>query len=209
MGNIGGPINKKASFFFDVQRRNIDEIAVVNAPALTTRPEPFQLTEAFPTRVPAPTSLRVSTTKSAPTTRSPLATSITVTHRRTPGSAGWRCRRPATTPCPPNTPCRSRDTQVLSTKAINETRFQYLRDNSDQNPVTTPLQQLPPGFTTNGSINVLGAFSGGGASSGTQTDHQDHYELQNYTSISQGNHFREIRRATASSSRSQYFRRRI
>ena len=31
-GNIGGPINKKASFFFDVQRRNIDEIAVVNAP---------------------------------------------------------------------------------------------------------------------------------------------------------------------------------
>ena len=33
MGNIGGPINKKASFFFNVQRRNIDEIAVVNAPA--------------------------------------------------------------------------------------------------------------------------------------------------------------------------------
>ena len=31
-GNIGGPINKKASFFFNVQRRNIDEIAVVNAP---------------------------------------------------------------------------------------------------------------------------------------------------------------------------------
>src|ERR1700678_3083158 len=26
MGNIGGPINKKASFFVDVQRRNIDEI---------------------------------------------------------------------------------------------------------------------------------------------------------------------------------------
>src|SRR6202043_2307802 len=33
-GNIGGPINKKASFFFTVQRRNIDEIAVVNTPAL-------------------------------------------------------------------------------------------------------------------------------------------------------------------------------
>ena len=31
MGNIGGPINKKASFFFNVQRRNIDEIAVVDA----------------------------------------------------------------------------------------------------------------------------------------------------------------------------------
>ncbi len=31
MGNIGGPINKKASFFFNMQRRNIDEIAVVDA----------------------------------------------------------------------------------------------------------------------------------------------------------------------------------
>src|SRR6266496_6794608 len=34
MGNVGGPINKKASFFFNLQRRNIDEIAVVNAPGL-------------------------------------------------------------------------------------------------------------------------------------------------------------------------------
>src|SRR5580658_9539855 len=34
-GNVGGPINKKASFFLDVQRRNIDEIAVVDAPALS------------------------------------------------------------------------------------------------------------------------------------------------------------------------------
>jgi hypothetical protein len=81
------------------------------------------------------------------------------------------------------------DTQVLGTKVINETRFQYLRDNSDQTPVTTPLQTLPPGFTTDASINVIGAFSGGRASSGAQTDHQDHYELQNYTSIAQGNHF--------------------
>lgn len=33
-GNIGGPINKKASFFLDAQRRNIDEIAIVDAQAL-------------------------------------------------------------------------------------------------------------------------------------------------------------------------------
>jgi hypothetical protein len=38
-------------------------------------------------------------------------------------------------------------------------------------------------------INVLGAFTGGGASSGSQTDHQDHYELQNYTSMSLSKHF--------------------
>jgi hypothetical protein len=31
MGNVGGPINREASFFFDAQRRNIDEVAVVNS----------------------------------------------------------------------------------------------------------------------------------------------------------------------------------
>ena len=70
------------------------------------------------------------------------------------------------------------DTQILGAKAINETRFQYLRDNSGQTPLSTAI-----------GINVLGDFTRGGSSSGTQTDHQDHYELQNYTSISQGKHF--------------------
>jgi len=70
------------------------------------------------------------------------------------------------------------DTQILGAKMINETRFQYLRDNSGQTPLSTAI-----------GINVLGDFTRGGGSSGTQTDHQDHYELQNYTSISQGKHF--------------------
>ena len=70
------------------------------------------------------------------------------------------------------------DTQILGAKAVNETRFQYLRDNSGQTPLSTAL-----------GINVLDEFTGGGAVSGTQSDHQDHYELQNYTSISQGKHF--------------------
>ena len=50
------------------------------------------------------------------------------------------------------------------------------------------VADIPGGFI-NASINVHGAFTGGRSSSGTQTDHQDHYELQNYTSISQGKHF--------------------
>ncbi len=70
------------------------------------------------------------------------------------------------------------DTQILGAKAINETRFQYLRENSGQTPLSTAI-----------GINVLGSFMRGGSSSGMQTDHQDHYELQNYTSISQGKHF--------------------
>ncbi|MEY2394149.1 MAG: hypothetical protein QOF94_494, partial [Acidobacteriaceae bacterium] len=38
-GDIGGPINKKASFFFDAQRRNINDLSAVNA--LTLDPATF------------------------------------------------------------------------------------------------------------------------------------------------------------------------
>jgi len=44
------------------------------------------------------------------------------------------------------------DTQTLGTKGVNETRFQYLRDNDTQNPLSTAI-----------GINVLGAFTGGGS----------------------------------------------
>jgi hypothetical protein len=70
------------------------------------------------------------------------------------------------------------DSQVLTTKVINETRFQYLRENSTSIPVSTVA-----------TISVPGAFIGGGATGGTSTDYQDHYELQNYTSMAIGNHF--------------------
>src|ERR1700678_25527 len=43
MGNVGGPINKKSSFFLDVQRRDINEVAVINTQALNSSLDPFQL----------------------------------------------------------------------------------------------------------------------------------------------------------------------
>ncbi len=33
-GNIGGPLSKKASFFFNLEHRNINELAVINTPFL-------------------------------------------------------------------------------------------------------------------------------------------------------------------------------
>ena len=37
-------------------------------------------------------------------------------------------------------------------------------------------------------VNVLGAFTSGGNNQGTIIDHEDHYELQNYTSVVHGSH---------------------
>ena len=188
-GNFGGPINKKTSFFFDVQRRNIDEIAVVNTQALNSDLQPFQLTEDEPNPR--------TRTNIAPRIDYQVSTNNTLSARYQYYRDTWENNGVGGSVLPEagydttstEHTVQITDTQVLSTKAINETRFQYLRDNSEQNPVTTPLQQLPTGFTINASINVIGAFSGGRSSAGTQTDHQDHYELQNYTSIAQGKHF--------------------
>src|ERR1700733_14079786 len=69
------------------------------------------------------------------------------------------------------------DTQILSSRLINETRFEYIRDRDNQTPLfTTP------------TITVQGAFTGGGNNEGAVRDAQDHYELQNYTTAALGNH---------------------
>jgi hypothetical protein len=64
------------------------------------------------------------------------------------------------------------DTQIVSSRIINETRFEFQRDYSTQ----TALSTEP-------TINVQGNFMGGGANTGSEADHQIHIEVQNYTSI--------------------------
>ncbi len=64
------------------------------------------------------------------------------------------------------------DTQTWSPKLINETRFEYEREHTS----STPVSNSP-------FVSVSGSFSGGGSNSQNNSDHQDHYEVQNYTSI--------------------------
>ena len=171
MGNIGGPINKKTSFFLNVQRRNIDEIAVVDAPVLGLNESianPRTRTNIGP-RI----DYQVSPTNTL--------TARYQYYRDTQQNAGVGAltlpEAGYDTASTEHT-VQISDSQVLGSKAVNETRFQYLRDNSGQNPISLAA-----------SINVLGAFTRGGSSAGSQTDHQDHFELQNNTSLSQGKHF--------------------
>ena len=70
------------------------------------------------------------------------------------------------------------DTQILSSKVINETRFEYQRSPSDSTP-----------FSTAPTVIVQGAFNGGGASAGISNDLQHHIEIQNYTSIALAKNF--------------------
>ncbi len=69
------------------------------------------------------------------------------------------------------------DSQILSERAVNETRFEYRRAISSDVPTST----LP-------TLMVSGDFTDGGASSQSSNDHTDHFELQNITTMSLGRH---------------------
>jgi hypothetical protein len=76
------------------------------------------------------------------------------------------------------------DTQVISDKMVDETRFEYRRANSSTSPVSSA-----PGFGPAGgapSMSVPRVFASGGSSAQTSSTHDDHYELQNYLTLSQG-----------------------
>jgi hypothetical protein len=64
------------------------------------------------------------------------------------------------------------DTQTWSPKLINETRFEYEREHTADSALSTAP-----------ALSVSGDFTSGGNPSQNTSDHQDHYEVQNYTSV--------------------------
>jgi hypothetical protein len=178
MGNVGGPLSKKASFFFDIQRRNINELAVVNAVVLDPNLNPTQFSQSV--------SNPRTRTNLSPRLDYQLTPNNTLTaryqyfhDRQDNGGVGqFALASTGYDTASSEHTLQISDTQIFGTKVVNETRFQYIRNNNRQ----TPLNTGP-------TINVIGAFTGGGASSGPLADHTDHYELQNYVSLAIGSHF--------------------
>jgi hypothetical protein len=70
------------------------------------------------------------------------------------------------------------DTQIINSRIINETRFEYQRDYSTQDPLSTDP-----------TLSVQGIFTTGGSSQGITRSTQTHIEVQNYTSIALAKNF--------------------
>ena len=174
-GNIGGPINKNASFFFNFDRRDINELSAINAadPDSTTGGtivetigNPRQRTNLSP-------RLDWALTKN-----NTLTARFQYYRDTETGNLGSQLSLPSQAYYSQSTEdtVQISDTQIIGTKIVNETRFQYLRDDSLQNP-----------NDKNPAVNVLGSFVGGGNGSGNLDDRQNAYEIQNYTSLIYGN----------------------
>jgi len=69
------------------------------------------------------------------------------------------------------------DSHIINDRMVNETRFEYRRALES----TSPVNNDP-------TLIVSGNFTGGGATTQFSNDHQDHFELQNYTTMSLGRH---------------------
>lgn len=177
-GNVGGPVGKKASFFFNAERRNINELAAVNAveldPTLThsqalieSIPNPRQRTNISPRLDWAVTKNNTLTARYQYWRDTESNDGVGILSL--PSQALYSKEVEHT--------LQVSDTQVFGSKIVNETRFQYVRDTDGQNP-----NDLHP------TVDVLGNFVGGGNNGGSQNDQQNRYEFQNYTSVIHGNH---------------------
>jgi hypothetical protein len=186
-GNFTGPINKSASYnlggsFRQIQDDEFTNATILAAPGTTTLCLPG--TPIFATCV--PTTEQASTyypqiradinprldlalgSKNVLTTRyqyvNNSSTDAGVGNLTLP-TAGYNTSSVSNI-------VQMSDTQTWNSKLINETRFEYEREHVS----TTPYNSTP-------TVNVSGNFTGGGYGNQNLSDHQDHFEVQNYTSI--------------------------
>ena len=178
--HLGGSLSKKVSFFSNFERRNLNDLAVVNTPYVD------------------PTTLQITTFSGAfpnPRTRTNvnqrLDFQLTPNNTLTTRYQYWRNNEQGdgvglsgfTLPSLGYNALNTEhtfqltDTQVLSARTINETRFQYIHQDNNQNPLNTTA-----------TISIQGAFSTGGSSSGLYNDLLNRYELQNITYVTAGKH---------------------
>src|SRR5712692_9421504 len=131
-GNIGGPISKKASFFFNLDRRNLDEISIVSAPALDANLNPIQFTDAIPNPR--------TRTNLTPRVDYQLSSSNTLTARYqyfreneiNNGVSQFSLPTQGFNELNTEHTLQISDTKTLNERTINETRFQYVRSSSSE-----------------------------------------------------------------------------
>ena len=176
-GTISGPLSKHASFFLDTERRAVDNGSVIDAVTLDSQNAitPYTGVLLAPQR-----RVRVS-----PRLDYQLSQNNTLIVRygftrndvQDQGIGGFNLPSRGYYTLDQDHTVQVTETAVLGPATVNETRFQFFHVEDDQ---------ISNSFAP--AILVMGSFNTGGAQSGRSFDTENHYELQNYTSIIKGTH---------------------
>lgn len=176
--HLSGPIKKqKASFGFDVERRSIDENAFIYATTLDSNLLPTTVNEAVLTpQVRTIFSPRLDYQINAMNT---LVLRYQNVHssQENNGIGDYSLSSRAYDTSNQEHVIQATETAVLSPKMINEVRFQWMRSSLDRT-----------GDNTIPTLNVQGAFTGGGSSVGNSGNTENRFELTNMTTYTRGTH---------------------
>jgi hypothetical protein len=176
-GNIGGPLGKKASFFFNMEQRDIQNLSIVSATVLD--PEfnivPYSAAIANPQ----------NRTNLSPRLDYQVTPNNTLTARyqffrnteQNDDVGGFNLAQVAVNDYETENTVQVSDTQIVNAHIVNETRFQYLRALTQTGPVNSGV-----------NADVQGAFNGNGSGGFNDSDVQNRYELQNITYMNYGKH---------------------
>ena len=198
--NVGGPLSKKASFFFAFFRRDIGDDSIVSAFVLG--PSPTFTPTSFSQSIASPRTL----TNLSPRFDYQVTTNNVLSVRyqffdnnfTNSGIGQFNLASQGLNTHSDEHTLQLSDTQVFSAKTLNQFRFQYLHDTSTATPQSF-----------DSTLTVLGAFTDGGNASGRSTDIQNHYEAQNLTSFFLGKHTLvvggRLREVQDTSTSNQYF----
>lgn len=177
-GSLSGPVKAgKSSFFIDFQRRVVDDNAIINARVLNSAfvANPFNVVLLTPNRY-FSFSPRFDYQLNAANTLV-VRYSYSRSSADNIGASDFSLPERAFNRASNNHIVQITETAVLSPALMNETRFQYNRNRSQQDGNNT----LP-------TIAVQESFIAGGSQVGLAHNDEDRWELQNYSMWTKGRH---------------------
>ncbi|HET6215805.1 MAG TPA: TonB-dependent receptor [Acidobacteriaceae bacterium] len=177
-GNLSGALTKRSSYFVTGDQAVIDTNQTISAEILDANLNQVHFTQALPSKQP---SFYLNPRFDFQLTKNDtLSFRYQISHstQNNAGESGINLASRGYNSKTVYQTLQLINSQTIGTKIVNETRFQYVRSRTSQNPYSTAL-----------SIAVQGAFNDGGSPSGHSQDNQDRYEFQDYVSVAPHNHY--------------------
>lgn len=177
-GNFSGSLSKKASFFTDFERRAIDDLAVVSASTIDSSGTITRFNQSIRTPLVRTTLSPRFDYQLSPNNTLTARYGYTRTAADNTGVGGFSLASRGYDTRAGEHSLSVTDTAIINKAIVSETRFQFIsRTSGNRN-----------GDFTSPTVQVLDAFTSGGATAGLSSSDTKRWELGNNTSWTLGKH---------------------